>query len=162
MQRNTYNKFCVGGKRHLLISPLSPQIISPLSLIFHPLQLVIAQDIRLLPLHSWLCLLLLLFFLPESVQDTTDGTQNTLITTVIKIIVGWTNVKPKSALRRWWWWWWINESKRSVNRVLIDAKSVLIYMLRQTLKWALHASWASGEKQQWFVWFMLQPKHDHE
>lgn len=68
MRGNTDNRFCVGGKRHLLISPPSPQIISPLSLILHPLQLVIAQDIRLLPLHSRLCLLLLLFSLPESEQ----------------------------------------------------------------------------------------------
>lgn len=64
----------VRGKIHLLISPLSPQITSPLSLVFHSLQLVIAQNNRLLPLHSWLCLFFLLFFLPKSVQGGTKRT----------------------------------------------------------------------------------------
>lgn len=53
-----------GTKTKTIMS--SPDISLPLPLIFHPLELMITQNIRLLALQSCFGVLLVLFFLPES------------------------------------------------------------------------------------------------
>lgn len=53
-------------KKIIIIS--FPERSPPFPLIFHPLKLMITQDVCLLSLQSCFCLLLLLFFLPESGQ----------------------------------------------------------------------------------------------
>lgn len=54
-------------------------------------------------------------------------------------------------------------NKWSVNRALIDIKSVAyIRVATDPETSAVHTAWASAENQQWFLWFMLQAKRDHE
>lgn len=134
MQRNTYKRFCVGGKRHLLISPISTNHLTSLAhLSSSPArdrsgyqtsavaQLTLPPSSPLFSCRIWAGRTR---WNTEYNNYNRDKNNNC-----------WLN-KCKAKVWWWWWrWWWINESKRSVHRALIDVKSVLIYMLLQTLKW---------------------------